>query len=156
MELHKAYRRARIRRFSGFTLIEVAVTIAILLVIISFGAVVSMDSFRGYLFQSERTLIVSALTRARGLSLNNVSGVPHGLCYDSVAHQYVIFQGRNCILGAASNETINANQNITVTGLSSSIIFSQLAATTSPATIHLSDGTYTSEIMINYEGTITW
>jgi hypothetical protein len=115
-----------------------------------------MDSFRGYLFQSERSLIVSALTRSRGLALNNVSGVTHGVCYDSAARQYVIFQGRDCIIGAESNETINANQNITVTGLSGAIIFSQLAATTTAATIHLSDGTYTSDIMINYEGTITW
>lgn len=132
------------------------IAIAILLVILGFGGAVSIDSYKGYLFHSERELVISALTRARSLSLSNVSALPHGVCYESTTHQYIIFQGTNCIPGDANNETLPGSHNILVSGLSSPVVFSELAATTTAAMIHLSDGVRSADITINYEGRINW
>jgi len=56
----------------GYTLIEIIVVIALLVMTGALGVVMSMDSFRGYMFRNERDSIVAALQRARSLAVSNI------------------------------------------------------------------------------------
>ena len=57
---------------SAFTLIEMVVVMAIISLIGTFTAFVSIDSYRGYAFRSERDTLVASLERARSQSINNM------------------------------------------------------------------------------------
>src|SRR3989344_8804448 len=87
----------------GFTLIEVLVVLAIIGVIMSFGLIMSLDSYRGYLLRSERDVLVSTLERARSRALNNYYQSAWGVCYTTP--NYIIFKGTTCTTG----DTIPAN-----------------------------------------------
>ncbi len=143
----------------GLTLVELIVVIAIIGVIISFGLVISMDSYRAYYFRSERSKIVSVLERARSRSLSNYFQVEHGVCF--ITSNYVIFRGRStCTPGATTDELIPANTDIAsksnFSGTFPTIIFSQLTATTTGGTINITDGNRSAIINVNYEGKINW
>jgi prepilin-type N-terminal cleavage/methylation domain-containing protein len=144
----------------GFTLIEIVVTLAILLTILSLGTLMSLDAYRGYAFRSERSLLVSALLRARAEAMNNMGASAHGVCYASVSgvYSYLSFRGTLCDPSSSLNDRREASKTITVTGLSagSPVVFTQLSGTTTAALIHLSDGVHSADIIINHEGTINW
>ena len=144
----------------GFTLIEVLVVIGILGMILAFGFVTSLGSFKRNTFQTEQSILVSVLEKARSYSLNNMFESPHGVCY--IDPNYVIFKGAVCIL-SSTNELVLANANIASssdfsTSLSPAapIIFSQLTGNTSSTTIYMTDGIKSAYININNEGTINW
>ncbi len=140
-------KRARVR---GFTFIEVIVTIGIFVVILSFGLVLSIDAYRGYLFRAERTIVVSALERARSRAMTNYEQSSWGVC--KLGASYQVFKGSTC----ASGDAIPSNLNVTVTGLDSGVVFSQLSGTTTDATITLSDVSRSATISVNSEGTVLW
>ena len=148
----------------GFTLIEVLVVLAIIAVIMSFGLIISLDSYRGYLFRSERSVLVSTFERARSRALNNYYQSAWGVCY--TAPNYIIFKGTTCMTG----DTIPANAAIAAASDFSNIskfppvVFAQLTGKLipqlSPATeelkIVITQDARSSTISINNEGTINW
>lgn len=138
----------------GFSLIEVLVVVAIFTVLIGLGLFMSMETLRGAFHRSERDTIVSLLERARSRAMNNIEQSPWGMCY--LAPDYVVFKGTaGCVTAAV--DTLAANPGTATTGLlAPGIVFSQLAGTTTPATVMVTQNGRTSAITTNYEGTIIW
>src|SRR5437870_6082014 len=106
----------------GMTLIEIMVAIAILGIILSLGLIISFDSYRGYSFRSESSVVVSILERARSRALNNFYQSPHGVCYDSTNKNYVLFRGSS-FGSAVAQETTPANPSVTISPSSAASFF---------------------------------
>lgn len=140
----------------GFTLIEILVVVSILAILIGLGLFMSMDSYRAYLSRSEQGTVVSLLERARSRAMANVHQTVWGVCY--IAPDYIIFRGTACAAGAPANETTPGNPSAVIAGLDSTspVIFSQLAGTTTNATVSVTQQGRVSTIVINHEGTIIW
>jgi prepilin-type N-terminal cleavage/methylation domain-containing protein len=142
----------------GFTLIEISVALGILLMLFSFGLIMSMDAFRGSIFRSEREIIVSLLERARSHSMANIDGSAWGVCYR--ANKYVLFKGTTCGAPAPSDEEFEVNQSVATDSNFAStfptISFAQLSGQSSAATITVVEANRSSSITINHEGTINW
>ena len=178
MSLHKKQsgftRTLSKTKVSGFTLIEIIVSVAIMTVIIGLGLIVSFDFYRDYSFHSEESVIVSVLQKARSESMNNIDQTRHGVHFQASPLQYIIFE---CPSGTpqCTSYTASASDLIIVSGYNVSVshpatipfdvIFDQLSgscvaslsfncATDSPITII--EGAKSSDIVINSEGRISW
>ena len=143
----------------GFTLIEIIVVLAILTFIVSFGLIIDLNFFKSNILRAEQSVIVSTLEKARSRSVSNMFESAHGFCY--VAPNYIVFRDRTtCLPVGAADEVIPANTTIASNPLTTfspgTIIFSQIAGTTTDATIHITDGLKSADITINNEGTIVW
>jgi len=161
MALLKTYNHNK----SGFTLIEMLIAIAILIMIFSFGIFLSINSYKGYIFRSEKSVLLSVLERARSRAINNMFESNHGVCF--VSPNYIIFIGNSCIPGEPTNETISANTSLKISGLSESspIVFEQLTGKITPQISPYSDeyiitleqaGRVPETISINNQGRISW
>lgn len=143
---------------AGLTLIEVLIAMSIAVALLGLGLFVSLDAYRGYIFRSERTVLISVLEKARSRAVNNMYDTAWGVCYDNSNKQYVIFRG-SFVSGAPTNDTVPANSD-TVIGPSihcpSSLVFSQLTGNTSGGVITLTQSYASSTISVNEEGTINW
>lgn len=140
----------------GFTLIEIIVVVAIFTLIIAFSSIIDLSAFKRDIFRAEQSTIVSTLEKARSRSMANMFQSAHGVCYAS--GNYIIFYDGSCD-GTLTDELILANTNIAenpLTTFPTNIIFSQLAGTTTGATIHITDGVKSADININNEGAINW
>lgn len=144
----------------GFTLIEIIVVMAIFSIIIGAGLLVNINFLKNDILKAEQSTIISALSKARSNSINNIFQNAHGFCY--IPPNYIIFRdtpSTRCVAGVSTNQLIPANVNIANNPGSSfpdTIIFSQLSGTTTPKSIHITDGVKSFDITINYEGTIIW
>lgn len=150
---------------SGFTLIEMMVAIGILIAIFSFGIFLSINSYKGYIFRSEKSVLISVLERARSRAINNMFESNHGVCF--VSPNYIIFIGNSCITGQATNEIIPANTSLSMSGLSESspVVFEQLSGKLVPQISPFSqeyiitleqEGRTPETITINNEGRVNW
>ena len=158
----------------GFTLIEIIVTIAILGMILVLGLVVSMDSYKGEIFRTERAVLVSQLSRVRSLSMGNIGEVRHGICYDNtdlLSPKYIIFEG-NSYATAVNEVDVEAKTAVSLTPPTSvffcnvgpGVVFDQLSGRLYPSVlpssgelvIIITEDGRTSNISINNEGTINW
>lgn len=140
----------------GFTLIEIVVVMAIFTVLIGLGLFMSIDSYRGFAFRSEQDTIVSVLEKARSRAVNNYYQSPWGVCY--LAPNYLIFKGSTCT--AVNSDAIPANAGVAAASNFATtfptVVFSQLAGTSTGGTITVTQNARTSTVQINYEGTIIW
>src|SRR5690348_2888046 len=154
-------------RSPGFTLIEILVVLTIFIFLAGLGLFLSLDSYRGSSFRSERDTAVSMLQKARSQAMNNiclggscVNGLAHGVHF--TASQYVIFQGGIYNSGDTTNQATPVNNSVTITDASGNppadIIFNQLdGSTSSAATVRVSDNQgHSSDILVNTEGQISW
>jgi len=152
------------KNLSGFSLIEVLIVLGIFAMIMALGLIISFDSYKGYLFRTERGTVVSVLERARSRAMNNYFSTTHGVCY--IEPNYIIFRGTTCTTGVSTNELIPAKANVTIIGLTPAapVIFDQLTGkllpqltpVTDEISITMSQDVKTSNIKINNEGTINW
>lgn len=149
---------------AGFTLIELLVVIGLLSIIGGLALILSMDSYRGYNFRSERDLLVVALYRARAEAINNMcfeapgypctDGEPHGVHIEPNA--FVVFQGSSYSASHPLNEVI-PRQAAAVDVVGSDVIFSQLSANVGAlTTFTLTEGLHTSSVVVGTEGQISW
>ncbi len=160
MELPRTF----IRNAQGFTLLEVLIVMAIFIMVAGFGLFVSLDTFRGYSFRSERDVVVSVLNKARSQSINNMcfgtactDGKPHGV-YFGAAGKYTIFQGASyATRDTALDEVVNASyKGATVTG-TTEVVFAPLSAVVaSPATITVTADSHSSVVTVGTEGQVVW
>ena len=159
----------------GFTLIEVMIVIALIIIIASIGFFFSLDSYRSYYFHSDRDILVSALQRARAEAVGNTcggpsctDGKPHGVAIRPADHpnSYVLFQTENTASPRYASRTaedknmdilLDANPNVAIGGVTE-IVFTQLSANANPyGSISLTDSTgRTSTISVNNAGQIIW
>lgn len=140
---------------SGFTIIEILISVAIMAIIFSLGLIFGVDFFRNYIISSERDMLVSILSKARSQAANNISQSAHGVYITS--SDYIIFQG-NSYSGRDQNydQKIPASSAISKSG-PSEIVFSQLSAESNASgTIILSNSQKTLAISVNNEGKIDW
>ncbi len=142
-------------------MIELIVVIAIVALIFALGLFMSMETFRGTLFRTDRDTALSILGRARSRAINNIHQTAWGVCYDDGAHAYVTFRGSTYVAGAATNESFDGSPSATITNFplcssGSGIVFAQLSGTTSPRNITLVENARTASISINDEGRIDW
>ena len=157
MALRKTFRASA----RAFTLIEILVVIGLLIVIGGFTAFVSLESYRSAIFKDDRSLLVSALLKARSQAINNMcfgagctDGLSHGVHIESGA--YTVFQGTTYVPSDPLNETYEGNP-ATVVGGMTDVVFEKLSGETTAGTITLGDtALHASTVTINSEGMITW
>jgi Tfp pilus assembly protein FimT len=156
-----ANERREKNRSSGFTLLEILIVIAMSMLVGGFALFVSMETFRGSTFHSDRNLLVATLQRARAQAVNNVcigvctDGKPHGVHIQS--DTYVLFQGSSYSASDPLNAVFESSVTTIKTPATLDIVFSQLSGATSAATVTLSDAAGRSSVItINAEGQITW
>lgn len=138
----------------GFTLVEILLVLAIMGIICSFGLLVSMDSYRMYVFNLERDTLVSLLMKTRSQSINNIDQKKHGIHFES--NNYVVFEGDSFNLLNTSNYFVPRNPNILISG-SNEIIFDQLSGDPNfTGAIILADNSRTAKVFLNELGQINW
>lgn len=162
-----------LRRSSGFTLIEILISLGVLVIIASLGLFVSFDFYRHSSFQSERSVIVSVLQKARNQSVDNIDQTRHGVHFEVNPVAYVIFEcsqaSPQCtsFVAGSSDLTIAASYGISFANPNLSapfdVVFDQLSGdcvsvlcTTNIQPITINDGTNSYSININSEGRIDW
>ena len=151
----------RIRGQCGFTFIELLTVLGIVAITCGFALFVSIDTFHGTNFRSDRSVLAAILQRARAQAMNNIcvgictDGKPHGVHIDS--RHYVLFQGDTYDYNDPQNAVFEASPGTSHAGMSD-IVFSQLSATTSTVgNITLTDQEgHSSTITIGSEGQIAW
>jgi Tfp pilus assembly protein FimT len=138
---------------TGFTLIEITLVIALIIIIFGFGLTISFDSFRKNYLKTERDTLISVLQKARGEAINNVNDTQHGFYFDGT--DYVLFEGSSS--PGTQELKITKNPSITISGLTE-VVFEQLSGdANSVGDIILSDGINPAvTININQEGRINW
>lgn len=146
----------------AFTLIETLIVMAIVAIVAGIGLVMSMDSYRGYSFRTDRDALVALLQHARAQAIGNVclgdaciDGVDHGVRIDD--GRYVLFQGSSWdVRDADLDEVVDVSLAIAHTG-TNEVVFRHLSGAATAGTITLSDEAgRSSTITIGAEGQITW
>lgn len=162
----------RISTPRGFTLIELVIVVGLLAIIGSFTLVLSFNSYKGYLYRTDRDVLVAALQHARALAIGNVcsgtttnctDGRAHGVAIRPVDHpeSYVIFQGPSYANRdqAVDSELDSAPTTVFPGGTDlSEVVFKQLSgsATTSGTITMTDDAGRSSVITIGPDGQISW
>jgi len=79
---------------SGFTLIEVLITMGMLTLMAGIVGTLSMSDYFAYDFRAERNLAVSLLQKARAQAIANVnqSEFGHGVFIDTANDRYVLYE----------------------------------------------------------------
>lgn len=146
----------------GFTLIEVLVVMVLFILVSGFALFLSLDSFRGYVYASDRNTLVSALQKARSQALANVNQKPHGvhINHSSNPKTYTVFEGSSWTDPShdpSLDIRFEVNKNVVLTGVND-VIFSPLSGETgNNYTLALQDASrpyINNFININYEGRI--
>jgi len=86
--------RPKVKNNSGFTLVEVLITMGILGLAVGITAALTMNDYYGRDFRTERQLAVSLMQKARAQSIANInqSQFGHGLFIDIANNQYVLYE----------------------------------------------------------------
>jgi len=136
----------------GFTLIEVIFVIALITFIASFGTIAGLDMYQRYNFNSQSDIAISLLQKARSEAMNNISGQPHGV-YFADPDNLILFTGSS--FGSAYELKLGKNKAVQYAG-ASSIVFSQLSATTTAASVTITQDAKIRTISVNAEGGIDY
>jgi Tfp pilus assembly protein FimT len=145
---------------TGFTAVEVLVIMGMLALVGGFSLIVSLDSYRGSSFRSDRTIFIAVLQRARAQAMSNIC---NGTCTDGAAHgvkvsgkSLVLFQGSSY----ASRDTdwdTEFSMNLAEASGDDEIVFAPLSGNASYATTTLADSMgHVSTTTISSAGQITW
>jgi prepilin-type N-terminal cleavage/methylation domain-containing protein len=144
----------------GFTFLEVLVVMSLVAIVGTFTLFMSMETFRGSNFRSDRDMLVLALQRARSEAVHNECA---GTCTDGKAHgvhiqsnAYILFQGAAYSSSDQQNISFSANTAVARTPASVDVVFSQLTGNSSAQTITLSSQGKSSVISISTNGRISW
>jgi len=158
----------------GLTLVEILVVIAIFGMILFFGLIINLNSYKASIFRSERFVLVSLVSKARNKSINNINESRWGICFDNtnpLKPKYILFQGDD-YLSAINKQNTESNPVVIITPLPSifscttgpGIVFDQLTGKLYPQlsphttefVVSLTENTRISNISINNEGRINW
>lgn len=140
---------------AGFTLIEILVASAVLLVLFGSAAVFGFSSYRRQMIVSERDNLVAVLGQARSLSLANVRQSDHGVYL--AGGDYVLFEGSAYASRNSSyDRTYPKSGSLTLTG-PSEVVFHRLSGeVASTGTIGIVNGSTTLNIWLGSAGSINW
>ena len=146
MELHNNYN-------SGFTLIEILVTLGIVAFVLGLSLNIGFDTYNRADFFAERDLLVQYLQGVRGKAIANIDNVEHGLRVETSDDVYVILEGFDEVYEIPMREGVTVTN---IEGGDVTIMFRQNSGRSTGGTIILDDGTRSQEIEINQEGGIIW
>jgi hypothetical protein len=157
-------RTSRIRFPLGVSLMEVLISVALGVLIITLTAFTGFDYLKSGEYVKENETLVALLQKARSRSINNINGIEHGLHIDTAAYKFTIFEGPTYSSGTTTNEVYDYNKNINffsdsgcLTSASpADIHFAQLTGKTADANIYIGDGKRCGLISLNNEGRIDW
>lgn len=150
MRLHRRWVSSN--PFSGLSLIEILIVLAIIMILLAAGVPVAYNFYYQAVFESEYNLLFSALQQARTLAMANRNESAHGLYIES--ETFIVFQGSSFAARTASQdrEFPRATQ-VSITG-GPEIVFSALSGETSSTTLSLSNGTQSRDVFVNTEGLV--
>lgn len=149
----------------GFTLIEVVIVTALFGFLLSLGLLMGMEVLHGTSFRSTREVLVSTLATARSRALANLHQSPHGVCYDPMEQDLIIFRGTTYDEDDETNERIPATDSGSITSDTdfftcedgTGIVFAQLSARTDGGELTVEGEAHASEtVEVNEEGTLLW
>ncbi|MDQ3075641.1 MAG: prepilin-type N-terminal cleavage/methylation domain-containing protein [bacterium] len=144
-----------LRLRSGFTLIEILVVLGIVGMVLAIGSMVNFDTYGREILTSEHSSLASVLYKARGMSMNNLYSMPHGVHVEP--DSYVIFRGSPYSFTNSNNEVLPRNPNIIITPADFEVTFAQLSGEPSATgALTMSDGTRTKTVTIISGGLIDW
>ena len=143
------------RFLTGFTLIEIVIVIALVVLIFGFAVGVGSDFYQSQSLIAERDTLLAVLRRARTNATNNVGQSDHGVLI--APDGYVIFEGGSYDLRNADfDENFPRGGNIEISG-PAELVFSALEGVSNASgTISLENARGKIDISVNYEGRITW
>src|SRR5437762_616132 len=100
---------------SGFTLLEVLITLSIIGLIAGFSVIAGISSYRHSVFQDHENAIVDLLHQARSQSLAGIGGSNHGVYFDT--HHAVLFRGDSfATRDSAFDELVNVGTETHLSG----------------------------------------
>jgi len=145
-----------LRYSSGFTLVEIMVTVAIVTIMLSIAAFANVNLFTREIARSEESTLVAVLQKARSRAMNNINASKHGVRIVDGSDYYVIYRELPYVDEKSTNEKVWREKKVGVTGLSD-VVFDQLSGETTAGTITLVDTAgRTENIIISSNGLIEW
>lgn len=141
------------RSQTGFTLVEIILTLTILGIILGATAPVAWSFFQRVELSSEVRNNLAYFKLARSYALSNRNKNPHGVLIATTSS--VIFEGHSYAARIVSKDiTFPRSRIVGATSTIYEIIFTPLSATTTPTTITLFNSYGSTTITINSEGKI--
>ena len=146
----------------GVTLIEILMVVAIMTLVGGTAAFIGLDSFRGFLFRSDRDVLVTLLQHVRAEAMGNIcrgTNCTHGESQgiEIMPDAFLLFQGGEYVSRDTSLDLrIDANPLLNHTG-TTEIIFTPVSGTTTGGAITFTspDG-HESVVTVDTEGQIAW
>lgn len=138
----------------GFSLIETLLVLSVLVVLVTTGIGVSMQTFLRSNLEEERNMLVSLLESERAQAMANIHATTHGLHLSQDA--FILFEGvyndHN-----ASNTVLKRNQHVH-NNKDTTILFTQLAGDNENGlqNIILTQNGLSATITVNERGRIDW
>jgi len=119
-----------LRNKKGFTLVELLVATAIMVVMISIGVVTFVSSKNASSLNSYTDGIISSLEQARGNALSGKEGSSYGIKFTTNTLTHTLFTGSTYSSSATTNVVTQIGTGYTLTtnltGSSNTIVFSRL------------------------------
>ena len=144
----------------GFSFIEILVVMGIFVILGTLSLFVSMDTYHGSNFRSDRDLVVTLLQHARAQAMHNIctgtctDGKPHGVYIGSGT--YTVFQGSSyATRDVAEDQTYTANSTLVATG-DSEVVFANVTGVVSASRTITLTAEQNSTITVDPSGRISW
>lgn len=136
----------------GFTLIEIAMTIVIIIIIFTLGMPTLYQFYTQYQLEGEHQLLLSLLVQARTFAMVNRNESSHGVYINT--NQFTVFQGINYASRTIAEDRIFPRNTVVLLSGPTEFIFNPLSGTTASTTINLQTQYAQRKIFINSEGTL--
>ena len=148
---------------SGFTLVEMLVVLALIVIVGNFALLVSFDTYRASSYESDRGSLISLLHHARAQAVDDVcagSGCMHGAAHgvSIQADKYVLFQGSTYASRDVDEDSVVDTNPSVVHGGLSEVVFEPSSGNplvTGDVVLMTANG-HQSTITIGREGQIGW
>lgn len=141
---------------TGFSMIEMVVTMGIFIFVIGFSFGMGLDTYGRGDLNTERDMLVSLLYKARSRAINNINESAHGLYIDSPNDKYVVFQGSAYSSGDPLNEEFPFDGSVKLEGLNEVVFLPLSGQVPNPGDMHIKNDAKTYFIEVNGEGGIDW
>ena len=140
------------RVVDGFTLIEMVMVIAIVVIVFSLGMPVLYQFYVQYQLEAEHQLLLSLLAQARTFAMVNRNESPHGVFMD--ANQFTVFQGISYALRFIAEDRVFPRSAVVSISGPAEFLFGSLSGATASTTVLLQTQYAQRTIFINSEGTL--
>lgn len=140
---------------SGFTLIEILISLGIFAILFAIGLPLSLDSYRNYILNSETSNLVTLIRRAESLALSNVHNSSHGIYIEE--DRIILFEGESyAARNTAFDEEFERAEVVSISG-PTEIVFSALESKPNAAvSFVLSNLLNVHRVDVNEHGAIFW